>query len=120
MNRAFLIGNLTKDPEMRQTQTGVNCCTFTIAVNRRPNKDGTHEADFLNIVTWRGTAESCFRYLKKGRKVSVLGSIQTRSYDDRNGQKRYVTEIIADDVEFLSRETDMRESTDVLEDWGTL
>ena len=103
MNKAILIGNLTRDPEARTTQSGVAVTTFTIAVNRRfTNQQGVREADFIPIVTWRQTAELCARYLSKGRKVAVEGSIQTRSYDAQDGTKRYVTEIVADNVEFLS------------------
>jgi len=103
MNKAILIGNLTRDPEMRTTSSGVSVCTFTLAINRRfVNQQGVREADFINIVTWRQTAELCGRYLAKGRKCSVIGSIQTRSYDAQDGSKRYVTEVVADEVEFLS------------------
>ena len=103
MNKAILIGNLTRDPEARTTQSGVSVTTFTIAVNRRfTNAQGVREADFINIVAWRQTAELCARYLSKGRKVAVEGSIQTRSYDAQDGTKRYVTEVVADSVEFLS------------------
>lgn len=103
MNKAILIGNLTRDPEVRTTGSGVSVCTFTIAVNRRfANQQGVREADFINIVAWRQTAELCGRYLAKGRKVAVVGSIQTRSYDAQDGSKRYVTEVVADEVEFIS------------------
>ena len=103
MNKAFLIGNLTRDPELRTLPSGVSVCTFTIAINRKfVNQQGVREADFLNIVAWRQLGETCARYLSKGRKVGVTGSIQTRSYDAQDGSKRYVTEIVADDVEFLS------------------
>lgn len=104
MNKAILIGNLTRDPESRTTSSGVAVCTFTIAVNRRfvNQQTGQREADFLSIVTWRQTAENCAKYLAKGRKVGVVGTIQTRSYDAQDGTKRYVTEIVADEVEFLS------------------
>ena len=103
MNKAILIGNLTRDPEARTTASGVAVTTFTIAVNRRfTNQQGVREADVIPIVTWRQTAELCARYLSKGRKVAVEGSIQTRSYDAQDGTKRYVTEIVADNVEFLS------------------
>ena len=103
MNKAILIGNLTRDPEVRSTGSGVSVCTFTIAVNRRfANQQGVREADFINIVAWRQTAELCGRYLAKGRKVAVVGSIQTRSYDAQDGSKRYVTEVVADEVEFIS------------------
>ena len=103
MNKAILIGNLANDPESRTTQSGIAQCTFRLAVQRRfANPQGVREADFLTIVCWRQTAELCARYLSKGRKVAVEGSIQTRSYDAQDGSKRYVTEIIADNVEFLS------------------
>ena len=107
MNKAILIGNLTRDPEARTTASGVAVTTFTIAVNRRfTNQQGVREADFIPIVTWRQTAELCARYLSKGRKVAVEGSIQTRSYDAQDGSKRYVTEIIADSVEALGSRDD--------------
>ena len=103
MNKAILIGNLANDPESRTTSSGIAQCTFRLAVQRRfANQQGVREADFLTIVCWRQTAELCARYLSKGRKVAVEGSIQTRSYDAQDGTKRYVTEIIADNVEFLS------------------
>lgn len=103
MNKAILIGNLTKDPEVRTTPSGATVCTFTIAVNRRfQNQSGERVADFLNIVAWRQLGELCGKYLAKGRKVSVIGEIQTRSYDAKDGSKRYITEIVADEVEFLS------------------
>ena len=103
MNKAILIGNLASDPETRTTQSGIAQCTFRLAVQRRfANQQGVREADFLQIVCWRQTAELCARYLSKGRKVAVEGSIQTRSYDAQDGTKRYVTEIVAENVEFLS------------------
>lgn len=102
MNKAILIGNLTRDPEYTTTTSGVAKCTFTLAVQRRfANAQGVREADFISIVCWRQTAELCAKYLSKGRKCCVEGSIQTRSYDAQDGTKRYVTEVIADSVEFL-------------------
>ena len=102
MNKAILVGNLTRDPEMRSLPSGIAVCTFTIAVNRRyTNQQGVREADFINIVTWRQTAELCGRYLTKGRKVGIIGSIQTRSYDAQDGTKKFVTEVVADEVEFI-------------------
>lgn len=98
MNRAMIIGNLTRDPELRTTASGLSVCQFTVAVGRK-SKD---EADFIPVVTWRGLADNCGKYLEKGNKVAVSGRIQTRSYDDNNGNRRYVTEIVADDVEFLT------------------
>ena len=103
MNRAILIGNLTRDPELRTTQSGIPIATFTLAVQRRfANAEGKREADFIPVVAWRQLGELCGRYLSKGRKAAVSGSIQVRSYDAQDGTKRYVTEIIADEVEFLS------------------
>lgn len=103
MNKAILIGNLTRDPEVRTTPSGATVCTFTIAVNRRyQNQSGERVADFINIVAWRQLGELCGKYLAKGRKVSVIGEIQTRSYDAKDGTKRNITEIVADEVEFLT------------------
>jgi single-strand DNA-binding protein len=102
MNKAILIGNLVADPELRRTASDLPVCTFRIAVQRRfANQQGVREADFINIVAWRQTAELCAKFLTKGRKVGVIGAIQTRSYDAQDGTKRYVTEIVADEVEFL-------------------
>lgn len=102
MNKCILVGNLTRDPELTQTTSGVSMCRFSIAVNRSyANANGEREADFINIVTWRGLAENCGKYLAKGRKVAVCGSIQTRSYDDKDGNRRYATDVVADDVEFI-------------------
>ena len=105
MNRVFLIGNLTRDPEMRSTQSGVAVCNFTIAVNRRFRnpQTGQQETDFLNVIAWRQLAELCDKYLAKGRKVAVTGSIQTRTYEAKDGSKRNTFDIVADEVEFLSQ-----------------
>ena len=102
MNKLHIIGNLTKDPEMRTTSTGVNACTFTVAVNRRKKADGQQEADFFRVTAWRGLADVCFTYLAKGRKVSVLGSVSVNAYNAEDGTARASMEINADDVEFLS------------------
>lgn len=103
MNKAFLVGNLTKDPDVRTTGSGISVTTFTVAVQRRfKNQDGEQAADFIPVVTWRGLADNCGKYLTKGSKVGVAGQIQTRNYDDANGVRRYVTEIVADEVEFLT------------------
>lgn len=103
MNRVILVGNLTKDPELATTNSGVSVCRFTLAVGRRyQNAEGERETDFISIVVWRGQAENCHKYLKKGSKCGVVGTLQTRSYDAQDGTKRYVTEVIADEVEFLS------------------
>lgn len=103
MNRVILIGNLTKDPELTTTNSGISVCRFTLAVSRRfVGASGERETDFLNIVAWRSQAENCSKYLKKGSKCAVVGAIQTRSYDAQDGTKRYVTEVVASEVEFLS------------------
>lgn len=106
MNKVILIGNLTKDPEFSTTNNGISLCKFTLAVQRKyASSDGEREVDFINIVVWRGQADNCYKYLKKGSKASVVGSIQTRSYDATDGTKRYVTEVVADEVEFLNSKT---------------
>jgi len=104
MNKVILIGNLTRPPELRVTSTGVSVCNFTLAVNRRvPNAQGVREADFIPIVAWRQLAELCAKYLDKGRKCAVTGQIQIRNYEAQDCTRRYVTEIFADEVEFLDR-----------------
>lgn len=106
MNHIILIGNLTAAPELRSTNSGVSVCTFNIAVNRRfANQQGERETDFVPIVVWRGTAESCAKYLAKGSKVAVSGVLQTRRYEDKDGKKRTAFEVVADDVEFLTPKT---------------
>ena len=103
MNKVTLIGNLAKDPELITTNNGVSLCKFTLAVQRRfSGNDGEREADFLPIIVWRGQADNCYKYLKKGSKAAISGSIQTRSYEATDGSRRYMTEIIADEVEFLA------------------
>lgn len=101
MNKCIFIGNLTRDPEHSVTGSGVSVCRFSIAVNRSyTNANGEREADFINIVTWRGLADNCAKYLAKGRKVAVVGEMQTSSYE-KDGVKRYSTDIVASDVEFI-------------------
>jgi single-stranded DNA-binding protein 2 len=102
MNKVTLIGRLTKDPELRYTSSNIAVASFTLAVDRGyTGQNGERQADFLNIVVWRKPAENVKKFLTKGSQVAVDGSIQTRSYDDQNGQKRYITEILANSVEFL-------------------
>lgn len=111
MNKVVLIGNLTRDPELSETPSGVAVCKFSIAVSRDyANADGNRETDFFNITVWRGRAENCGKYLKKGNKVAIVGSLQNRSYEDKDGVKRNVTEIIASEVEFLTPKTDSKPS----------
>jgi len=103
MNKVVLIGNLAKDPELTTTNNGVSLCKFTIAVPRRfAGPDGEREADFLPIIVWRGQADNCYKYLKKGSKAAIVGSVQTRSYEGTDGTRRYITEIVAEEVEFLA------------------
>ena len=103
MNKVFLIGRLTRDPELSVVSTGVSLCRFTIAVSRRyANADGTRETDFFNCVAWRGLADNCAKFLKKGSQIAVSGSIQTRSYENKEGIKVNTFDIVAEDVEFLT------------------
>ena len=103
MNKVVLIGNLTRDPELQTTTSGVSVCRFSLAVTRRfANNEGERDADFINIVVWRNQAENCHKYLKKGSKCAVVGRIQTSSYDAPDGSKRYTTDVVADEVEFIS------------------
>ena len=108
MNRVILIGNLARDPELKTTSNGIATCAFAIAVNRKfKNAQGVQEADFIHIVAWRQLAELCAKYLAKGRKVGVVGTLQTRNYTAQDGSKRYITEVVADEIEFLTpRSTD--------------
>jgi len=105
MNKIFIIGNLTRDPEMRSTQAGIPVCTFTVAVNRRQKpgaEAGQPEADFFRVTTWRQLAENCNRFLAKGRKVGVVGNLTLQNYTGNDGQQRSSLEVQADEVEFLS------------------
>lgn len=108
MNKVVLVGNLARDPEMRTTQNGIACCNFTVAVNRKYSNQqtGQREADFINCVAWRQTAEFVQKYFSKGNKIGLSGSLQTRSYDARDGSKRYATEVLVDDVEFVVPKSD--------------
>lgn len=111
MNKAILIGRLTQDPEVQTTSSGVPVCRFTLAVNRPfKSQNGETQADFLNVVAWRNLSENCGKYLSKGKQCAVWGAIQTRSYEDSNGIKRYVTEIVADNVEFLGGASNQEDS----------
>ncbi len=102
MNKVVLLGRLTRDPELRYTQSGIASLSFTIAVNRNyKNASGGYDADFIPIVVWRALAETLGKHLKKGARVAVGGRIQTRSYDGNDGQKRYVTEVVADDATII-------------------
>lgn len=115
-NKCILIGRLVADPEMRTTQSGVNVCQFRIAVDRSYSKD--KEADFLTVVAWRKTAEFIGQYFTKGKEILVEGSIQSRTYDDKNGQKRTAVEIVADNVGFVGSKNSSAPAQTQLEDDG--
>lgn len=116
MNYVSMIGRLTKIPDIRQTNTGKNVCTFTLAVNRRyKDAQGKATADFFSVQAWEKLAELCARYLDKGSKVFVSGELRNRSYEAKDGSKRTVTEIIASEVEFLSPKTEP--ATPPVEEW---
>lgn len=107
LNRIVLIGRLTRDPELRYTPNGRAVCSFTLAVDRPfANQEGNREADFINIVVWSKQGENCAQYLAKGRLAAVDGRLQIRSYDGNDGQRRYVTEVVADNVRFLPGRND--------------
>ena len=108
MNRIFIIGNLTRDPELRVTQQGTPVCTFTVAVNRRQQgaEAGQPDADFFRVTAWRKTAENCNRYLSKGKKVAVVGPVSVSTYTAKDGTTRASLEVTAEDVEFLSPRAD--------------
>ena len=99
-NKCILIGNLTADPELKTTNTGVAVCNFSLAVNRRFAKQGDQSVDYINICTWRNSAEFVGKYAKKGNSLVVCGSLQTRNYTNSQGQKVYITEVVADEVSF--------------------
>ena len=112
MNKIFLIGNLTHDPELSETNSGISVCRFSVAVNRRRTGDGEQQTDFFNVTAWRGLAENVARFCKKGNKVAVTGSIQIRQYEDRDGQKRTSVDVNADEVEFLTPKNAERDESD--------
>lgn len=121
MNKVELLGRLTKDPEIRYTQTNnTMVASFTLAVNRRFAKEGEQQADFVNCVAWKGTAGFVSKYFKKGQQVAVAGRIQTRNWEDDNGQKRYATEVVAEEVYFADSKKDIAEDngepTDITSD----
>ena len=107
MNKVYLIGNLTRDPEISTTTSGISVCRMSIAVSRRfSNAEGGRDTDFFNVTAWRGTADNCAKFLKKGNKIAVSGSIQTRNYEKADGTKGFSIDIVADEVEFLSSRND--------------
>ena len=113
MNKVFLIGNLTRDPEVSETSGGVSVCHFSIAVNRSyTSSDGERQTDFFNVTAWRGLADTDGRYARKGNKVAVSGSIQMRTYEDNQGIKRTAVDVIAQDVEFLTPRSSSNQGDD--------
>jgi len=106
MNKVFLIGRLSRDPELRHTTSGMAVCQINVAVGRRTGAGRDPETDFINVVVWDKQAENVAKYLAKGRQVAVEGRIQTRSYDNNEGKKTYVTEVVANNVEFLGSAND--------------
>ncbi len=114
MNKIILIGNLTRDPELSELPSGVSVCKFAIAVGRSfTNSNGERETDFFNVTAWRGLGENCAKYLTKGKKVCVVGNIQMGEYTDRDGIRRFITTVVAEDVEFLStKESEARKASD--------
>lgn len=116
LNRIVLIGRLTRDPELRYTQNGVAVASFTLAVNRNyKNAQGEQEADFIDIVVWRGQAEVCANHLSKGRLVAVEGRLQIRSYETPDGQRRKVAEVVAEAVRFLEKKGSAAVNSDIAE-----
>ena len=108
-NKIILIGNLTADPELKQTSNGISVTSFSIAVSRRfssKTAESAPQADFINVVAWRGTAEFITKFFQKGKSILIVGSLQSRSWTDQNGQKRYVTEVVAEEAQFVERKTD--------------
>ncbi len=104
MNKCVILGNLTRDPELKTTTSGKSVCNFTVAVSRRfTGPNGEREADFIPVVVWGKQAENCAKYLRKGSQCAVSGAIQVRNYEANDGSRRYVTEVIADEVQFLAR-----------------
>ncbi len=102
MNKIFLIGNLTRDPELSETNSGISVCRICIAVSRRRTGDGEPQTDFFNVTAWRGLADNVAKYCKKGNKIAVTGSIQLRQYEANDGTKRTAVDVVAEDVEFLT------------------
>ncbi len=106
MNKLVIIGNLTRDPELRTTTSGVNVCTFTVAVNQRTKAGETPKVDYFRVTAWRNLGDNCSKYLAKGRKVSVIGAVSLETWQDKNGGQHSGLSVLADEVEFLSSKTE--------------
>lgn len=117
MNKITIIGNLTNDPQMRTTQSGINVCSFTVAVNRRVKGD-SQAADFFRVTAWRQLGENCHNFLSKGRKVAVTGSVSVSTYTTQNGETRASLDVTAEDVEFLSPRNEQPETAPQSEETG--
>ena len=114
LNKVILIGNLTADPELKQTPGGVSVVSFSIGVGRKYTKQGEQpQTDFINIVAWRTTADFVAKYFRKGNAICICGSIQTRSWTDNNGNKRYATEVVADEVSFVEKKAESTTTADI-------
>ena len=123
MNKVFLIGRLTKDPELRHTTSGMACCQITLAVNRPKQKDKEQETDFINVVVWDKQGENLAKYQTKGNQIAVEGSIRTRNYENNEGKKVFVTEVVAINVQYLdskkennATQNDTQDTTQATED----
>lgn len=112
MNKVILMGRITKDPELKHTPQGVSVCSFSIAVNRRFAKEGQQNADFINCIAWRNTAEFITKYFHKANMIAVVGSIQTRTWEDANGKKQYATEVSVDEAYFTGSKESTSSSSD--------
>lgn len=110
LNKVILIGNITATPELKQSTSGVSICSFSIGVSRRYTKGEQQQTDFITIVAWRQQAEFVCRYFKKGSAICVCGSLQTRSWTDNRNNKRYATEVVADEVSFVERKENAAEA----------
>lgn len=116
INKAILVGRITRDPELRKTNTGLSTVSFTLACNRRfSNNQGGQDADFINCVAWRGTAEFMANYVKKGNQLGVEGRIQTRNYKDQSDKTVYVTEVVCESVQLLESKKDTQEPNEVIQ-----
>ena len=117
INRTVLTGRLTRDPELKSTSSGISVTQFTLAVNRQyTNQDGNRSADFISCVAWRKTAENINKFFKKGSLIGIDGRLQSRSYDDKNGYKVYVTEVVVDNFSFLTSKNDKQQGSQAAQD----
>ena len=106
LNKVILIGNLCADPELKQTQNGVSVTNFNLAVSRKFQKDAEKQTDFIQVVAWRNTAEFICKFFGKGKPILIVGSLQTRNWTDSNGQKRYTTEVVAEEAQFVEKKSE--------------